>query len=154
MDTQCTSDHSAPTDITDRAQGHSESLPLDSQQHILGNPAVLERHLAGVAAPHTDLVFFMGRLPAVNCVIHEKCAEGLGVVFVPCQDREKVGEVGVGDEALAAVENVVVAVLLGGRRDAGGSRAACGLCDRARRGIMAGRRAWALLSIVLVGSGM
>ncbi len=119
----------AQTAAVQRLHGVDEAHVLFAQHIALVDADVLQHHVGGGVAhqAHLGLVFAAGDAGGLH--VHDKGGNalvalghvGLGV------DDAVVGQRRAGDEALAAVEDVVVAVLHGGGDHAAGVRAGAGL---------------------------
>ena len=81
-----------------------------SQQLTCGYATVFECQLTGIATSHTDFMLLMGGLPSLHVFIQDECTKGFGVVFVFGQNGNRIGDMGVGHKAFAAVKNKIVSV--------------------------------------------
>mmetsp|Transcript_26227 Transcript_26227/g.61964 ORF Transcript_26227/g.61964 Transcript_26227/m.61964 type:complete len:421 (+) Transcript_26227:5135-6397(+) len=113
---------------------------VDAAQHVLGRHLdILEHQLAGVAAAHAELVELLRDAETLHALLDQEGGHtpraqlrlGLGV------DDEGVGVRSVSDPHLAAVEDVVAALVLGAQLHADDVRAGAGFAHRQRADMLA-----------------
>ncbi len=120
-------------------EGHHRDLEaavLLAEDVLGGNLCVVEGDGRGVRCPLPHLVFLLvddDRFVTRNDEGRNATVAGLGVGL--CVDRVPVGVLTVGDEALGAVDDVLVADLLGGRAHTGDVGAGTRL-GQAERGVL------------------
>ena len=107
------------TAAVQRLHGDLEALALLAQHTVLGDDAVLENQVAGGAAADTHLLLMLALSEAGVGLFHDEGGDLLhgtatlvGGLAGDGDDDEGIGHVAVGDEALGAVEDVVLAGLV------------------------------------------
>ena len=93
---------------------------LLAEEVLLRHPHVVEEQLGGVLGVLADLVQVAAALEALHAALDHEQRDALvaGVGVGARDDDHQVGQDAVGDERLAAVEDVVVALVDGGGADA------------------------------------
>ena len=147
-----------PPDSTARvvqaAHQHLDAA-VDLAQHVfLGDLAVLEYQLAGVAAAHAQLVQLLRHRETLETLFHQEGGDaalmrlgiGLGV------DHQGVGVGAVGDPHLGAVEHVAVALLVGAQLHADHVGAGARLAHRQRADVLAGNQLGQVLGFLRGGA--
>ena len=132
-----------------------EALAFLTEQVLLGNDAILENEVAGGAAADTHLLLVLAGGEAGEGALDDE--GGNAVVALALvghgEDDEGGGNVAVGDEALAAVEDVVaVLVLDSGGLLAGGVGTGAGLGQTERADLAAGQKVRQILHLLLLGA--
>src|SRR5439155_17035863 len=95
--------------------GHQDidALAGGAEDVLLGNLAIFEDKLAGLAAAHAELVELLGDAEAFEVLLDQKCGDalvagfgiGLGI------DDENIGARSVGDPEFGSIEDIAVALL-------------------------------------------
>ena len=132
-----------------------EALAFLTEQVLLGNNAILENEVAGGAAADTHLLLVLAGGEAGEGALDDE--GGNAVVALALvghgEDDEGGGNVAVGDEALAAVEDVVAVLILDSDGLLAGSvRAGAGLGQTERADLAAGEKVGQILHLLLLGA--
>ena len=108
------------------SHGDLEALALLAQQVLLGHLHIVEDQLSGGGGANAHLVIVIAELETLPALLHDERGDAAGADVGSGDGEHHVG-VGlgcVGDEDLAAVEEIVIALIY-----SGGLRAACiGAC--------------------------
>ena len=118
-----------------------EPLALLADQVLGGHLDVLEEELAGRAGPDAELVLRLGRREAGRALLQDERRDALvlrGRVRLR-EDERVVGDGGVGDPVLLAVQDVDVALEAGGRLHRGHVRSGRGLGEAEAGDLLAAR---------------
>ena len=132
-----------------------EALAFLTEQVLLGNDAILENEVAGGAAADTHLLLVLAGGEAGEGALDDE--SGNAVVALALvghgEDDEGGGNVAVGNEALAAVEDVVAVLILDSDGLLAGSvRAGAGLGQTERADLAAGEKVGQILHLLLLGA--
>ena len=149
------------TTAVQRLHGDLEALALLAQHTILGDDAVLEDQVAGGAAADTHLLLVLTLSEAGVGLFHHEggnllhgTATLIGGLTGDGDDDEGISHVAVGDEALGAVEDVVLAGLV---QYSGGLLAlsvgtGAGLGQAERTDLLAGQQVRQILLLLSLGA--
>ena len=141
--------------------GDLEALALLTQHTVLGNDAILEDQVAGRTAANTHLLLVLALREALVVLLHDERGDLLHAATALVNglagdgdDHEGVSYVAVGDEALGAVQNVVLAGLVqhGGGLLALGIGAGAGLGQAESADLLAGAQVGQILHLLLLGA--
>ena len=141
--------------------GDLEALALLAQHTILGDHAILEDQVAGRAAANAHLLLVLALREALIGFLHDESGDLLhgaaaliGGLAGDGDDDEGIRHVAVGDEALAAVEDVVLAGLIqdGGGLLTLGVGAGAGLGQAESADLAAGAQVRQILFLLLLGA--
>ena len=134
--------------------GDREALALFAQQVLLGDDAVLKDQVAGGGAADAHLLLVLAGGEAGEALFHNEGGDAvvaLGLVGHG-KDHEGVSHVAVGDEALGAVEDVVVALQHRHGLLAGGIGTGVGLGQAEGADLLAGEQVRQVLALLLLGA--
>ena len=132
----------------------SSALALLAQQVLLGHDAVLEDQVAGGRTADTHLLLLLTNGEAGEGALHDEGGDavvaGLGVGHG--EDDHGAGHSAVGDEALGAVEHVVVTLQHSGGLLAGSVGTGVGLGQTEGANLLAGQQVGQILHLLLLGA--
>ena len=132
-----------------------EAFAFLAEQVLLGNDAVFEDEVAGRAASDTHLLLVLTGGEAGEVLLNDEGGDAVVALALVGHGEhdESGGNVTVGDEALAAVEDVVaVLVLDSGGLLAGGVGTGAGLGQTERADLAAGQKVRQILHLLLLGA--
>src|SRR3954452_4999793 len=121
----------------EHGERHRQALALDADEVLVRHAHVLEDRGAGRRALDAELVLELGDAEALAVLLDDERAEApLAVALLGCragEDDVEVGDRGVRDPVLRAVDDPLVAVADGGRAQGAGVRAGLRLGQAERR---------------------
>jgi hypothetical protein len=134
-------------------QGPERALGA-AEEGVVGHLAVLEHQLGGVGGAVAHLLQLAGHLEAGGVPVDDEHADALAALAAVGVggDEAVVADGAVGDEVLAAVEDVAAVLLLGAGREAGGVGAGVRLGDRVGADDLPGDAARQVLLALRVGA--
>jgi len=151
----------ADTAAVQRLHSDLEALALLAQHTILGDHAILEDQVAGRAAADTHLLLMLALREALVVLLHDESGDLLhgaaalvGGLAGDGDDDEGISHVAVGDEALGAVQDVVLAGLIqhSGGLLALGVGTGAGLGQAESADLLAGAQVGQILHLLLLGA--
>ena len=134
--------------------GDLEALALLAQQVLPGHLHVVEDQLGGGGGADAHLVVVVAELEALPALLHDEGGDAPGADVGGGDGKDHVGVRlgGVGDEDLAAVEQVVVALVHGGGLGAAGVGAGVGLGQAEGADLLTPGQGHQVLLLLLLGA--
>ncbi|MNF76864.1 hypothetical protein D3C84_589900 [compost metagenome] len=134
--------------------GHiDEALGRLAEKVFLGEPDVVEKQFSRVLTMQTHLLQFQPALESRHAALDDKQPDAMPVIRIGTRrDYHHIGQNPIGDVSLGAIEQPVVALILGTGLDAGQIAASIGLGHRDSQDAFATDRSWQVLTLLfLVG---